>query len=53
MLNTTPATGMSSIVVPPCGAYAPVSDENVCGSRNTCITSAWRLITQKPSPSGV
>src|SRR5258705_12940374 len=39
--------------VPPNCREPPVTDEYVCGSRNTARVSAYEATDQKPSPSGV
>ena len=52
-LSITPAVRSSLIAVPPRSRMPPRSDENVAASRSTVLTSAWRVTTQKPSPSGV
>jgi len=53
MLSTCPEMGRSCSSVPPDGREPPVTDEYVCGSRNTARVSAYVATDQKPSPSGV
>ena len=53
MLSMTPANGESWRNEPPCGRLPPVTEEYATGSSSTRSASAWRLTTQKPSPSGV
>jgi hypothetical protein len=52
-LSMVPADRSSLMAVPPAARIPPRSEENVAASRWTASTSAWRLTTQNPSPSGV
>src|SRR6478735_5406469 len=51
MLSTCPEMDRSCSRVPPDGREPPVTDEYVCGSRNTARVSAYVATDQKPSPS--